>query len=317
MNPLTYLLTVLGVFNDEFRQDAKYTAILQKELEYVKARTYDAVYPAFKARMLIPVSNEADTGAETVTYRQWDAFGIANILSNYADDIELVDVLSEEFSQKVVGMALGYTYSIQELRRSAMAGAKLDQRKAAATRKGIEQRIENMGASGASEVGMTGIANNSNVNLVSPTTGTWASATGAQMVADMIKFESSIITTNLETFLPTTIVMDIASYRLFNGTRISTSGDTHTTAKEAFLKSAQSVTEVVSWNKLALADAAGTGPRAICYTKSPEVLTLEIPQEFEQFPPQQKNLSFFVPAHARCGGVIVYYPIAMGYMDGL
>ena len=53
------------------------------------------------------------------------------------------------------------------------------------------------------------------------------------------------------------------------------------------------------------------------YKKDPEVLTLEIPQEYEEMPPQAKNLQFHVPVHARIGGVIVYYPIAMAYMDGL
>jgi hypothetical protein len=96
MNALTFLLTTLGVFQskEELRQDAKFTAVLAKQLEYVKSRTYDIVYPQFKGRMLVPVSNEADTGAETITYQQWDQFGIANILANYADDIELVDALT-------------------------------------------------------------------------------------------------------------------------------------------------------------------------------------------------------------------------------
>ncbi len=317
MNALTAVLTMLGVFPGEERFDSKYTAVLEKQLEYVKSKTYDIVYPALKARTLIPVSNEADSGAETITYRQWDAFGMAQIIANYAGDIPLVDALAEEFTQKVQGLGLGYQYSIQDLRRSAMSGNRLDQKRAAQTRRGVELKIENIAAAGDSSGGLTGIANNANVSLIAPVTGSWATATGAQMVADMLFFESSIIIANKETFLPTTLVLDIASYSRFNSTRISTTGDTNTTALQAFLATSQSVKEIKSWNKVALADAAGTGPRALMYDKSPDVLTLEIPQEFEQFPPQAKNLAFFVPAHARIGGVIWYYPIAGGYMDGL
>jgi hypothetical protein len=317
MNYLATVLTMIGAFGPDFREDAKYTAILDQDLDYVKAQTYDIKYPDFKGRMLIPVSNEADPGAETITYRQWDAFGIANLIANYADDIELVDVLAEEFSQKVYGIALGFQYSIQDLRRSMMANAKLDTRRAAATRRGIEQRIDNMAALGESKVSMTGLANNANVTLVSPVTGTWSTATGAQMVDDMLHLEASIMTANKMTFRPTTLVLDIATYNRFNKKRMSTTGDSNWTALAAFLASAQSVTEVEAWYQLSTADAAGTGPRAVMYTKSPEVLTLEIPQEYEQFPPQPRNLSFHVPAHARCAGVIWYYPIAGGYMDGL
>lgn len=318
MNILQILLTTLGVIKgtDE-RMDAKYTAILAKQLESVKVKTYDIVYPKLKARLFIPVDNSADTGAETVTYRQWDAFGMAQIIANYADDIPLVDALCEEFTQKIQSLGLGYQYSIQDLRRSAMSGAQLDQRRARQCRRGVEQSIENIAANGHTAGGLTGIANNSNVTLVSPTTGTWSSATGAQMVADMMKLTSAMVIANLETFEPTDILLDIASYQRFSTTRISTTGDTGKTALEAFKESDPYGVNVSSWNKLALADAAGTGPRAICYHKSPDVLTLEIPQEFEIFPPQQDNLAFKVPAHARTGGVIMYYPIGASYMDGL
>jgi hypothetical protein len=317
MNPLLLVLTQLGVFNNEFRADSKYTAVLERALDYVKTKTYDIVYPAFKARQLIPVDNEAPAGAKTMTYQQWDAFGIANIISNFADDIELVDVLAEDFTVKLHPLGLGYSYSIEDLRASAMAGTQLDTKKASATRRGVEQKIENMGALGDDNVGAYGIGNNPNVSLVSPVTGTWSTATGAQMVADMLHLESQIIITNKETFMPTTLLLDITSHSRFNSTRISTTGDTNTTALEAFLKSSQSVKEVVSWNKLATADAAGTGPRAVMYTKDPDVLGLLIPQEYEQFPPQARNYAFVVPAHAKCGGVAFYYPIAAAYMDGL
>lgn len=317
MDPLMLLLQQLGLTVGDVRQDSKFTAVLSKELEYVKARTYDIVYPQLKARQLIPVSSEVDTGAETIAYKQWDEFGIAQVLSNYADDLPLVDALAEEFTQKIVPLGLGYQYSIQDLRRSAMSGTRLDQRRAGACRRGVEWAIEEMAVAGDSNHGVTGFANNANITLVSPTTGTWSTATGAQMVADALKLEAAILVANKETFMPTTLALDITTMSYFNKARISTTGDTHVTAKEAFLKSAMSVTEVVSWNKLSNRDAAGTGPRAVMYTKSPDVLTLEIPQEFEQFPPQMRNLSFLVPAHARCAGVIWYYPIGASYMDGL
>ena len=77
------------------------------------------------------------------------------------------------------------------------------------------------------------------------------------------------------------------------------------------------ITDVDFWHKLDLADAAGTGPRMVTYQRDPEVLELVIPQEFEQFPPQARNLAFVVPCHARVGGVVVYYPLAIVYTDGL
>ena len=54
------------------------------------------------------------------------------------------------------------------------------------------------------------------------------------------------------------------------------------------------------------ADAAGTGPRMLTYQRDPEILELIIPQDFEQFPPQARNLAFVVPCHARIGGVVTH-----------
>jgi hypothetical protein len=56
--------------------------------------------------------------------------------------------------------------------------------------------------------------------------------------------------------------------------------------------------------------------RIMCYQKDPQVLGLIISQEFEQFAPQPRNMSFIVPCHMRTGAVEVRYPIAVAYMDG-
>lgn len=76
------------------------------------------------------------------------------------------------------------------------------------------------------------------------------------------------------------------------------------------------VTEIEAWDQLALADAAGTGPRIVAYHKDPEVLSLEIPQEYEQLPPQPVSLSFVINTHARCAGVLIPFPLGVAYMDG-
>ena len=315
MNPLQLVLASIGLrFHADDREDAKFTAVLEKQLEFIKTKTFDIRYPEMKARQLIPVNNDVDPGAETITYRQWDEIGMAQIIGNYSDDLPLIDALVEEFQQKVQGLGAAYEWSIQDLRRSAMSGANLDQRRARAARRSIEQQIENLAATGNAKAGLNGMANHPNVPIIAAA-GVWASATGEEMISDLMTLSASIVSTNKETFLPDTTVIPIVQYNLLATTRVSTTGDTNTTALEGFLRSNPWVTSVGTWNKL-VAAGAGATPRIVCYRRDSEVLTLEIPQEFEQFPPQAKGLSFLVPVHARIGGVIVYYPLAMAYMDG-
>src|SRR5690554_5233059 len=97
------------------RLDSRETAMLARQLEYIKAQTYDVRYPAFKARTFIPVSTEVPPGAESITYRQWDQYGMAKVIANYADDLPLVDVVAREFTTKVKSLGEAYQYSIQDL----------------------------------------------------------------------------------------------------------------------------------------------------------------------------------------------------------
>lgn len=299
-----------------WKEDAKYTAILEKKLEYVKTKIYDIVYPQFKARQLIPVSNEADPGAESITYEQWDTFGMAHVIANYADDLPMIEELAEDFTTKVKGIGVGYQYTLQDLRRAAMANVNLSMKKGRAARKHIEFKIEDIAATGDAKYGLTGLANNANVGLTTPTTGTWSGATAAQIIADIDKLVKAVVDQTKEVYPPTTLLMDVSLYSLIATKRVSTTGDTSRTVLKDYLESSAFIKEIVAWNKLATADAAGTGPRIIAYSKDPDICSLEIPQEFEQLPPQAKNLAFVVPCHARCAGVIVPLPIAMEYMDG-
>jgi hypothetical protein len=48
--------------------DADESIFFARELESVKSKTYDRLYPEYKALSLIPVSEEVDPGAETIKY---------------------------------------------------------------------------------------------------------------------------------------------------------------------------------------------------------------------------------------------------------
>ena len=320
MNAIQLALHRLGLIGlgDE-RMDAKFTAVLEDELEFIKSRTFDIQYPELKARMFIPVSNEVDPGAESITYRQWDEYGMAKIIANYADDLELVDALVEEFTSPVHSIGKAYQWSIQDMRRAAMSGSRLDQRRALAARRAIERAIEQIAAFGSigsdPSGGLEGFLNHSNVPLVPPVTGTWSTATSAQIVEDLNTLVSAVVTNTKETQLPDTIIMDQASFALVSQKPIAV--DNQTTVLRSFLANNPYIRNIDTWFLSENADAGGTGPRLVCYKRDPEILSLEIPQEFEQLPPEARNLSFVVNCHARVGGVLMYYPLAVAYMDGI
>ena len=58
-----------------------------RELDHVKAQSYDVEYPELTALHLFPQSSEADPGAETITYYTYDKTGLAKIIDNYSTDL--------------------------------------------------------------------------------------------------------------------------------------------------------------------------------------------------------------------------------------
>lgn len=298
------------------RMDAAETAHVAKSLEAVKAKTYDVVYDAFKARRFIPVDTSAGPAADSIVYYQWDMFGMAKIVANYADDLPMADAISREFSTPVRSVGASYQYSIQDMRRAAKTGSQLDQRRANAARRSIEAKIDDVGALGDSAAGLTGFANNANVPLTPPITGGWSIGVTAANLAlgDLHELVGDTFDAGRDMFNPNTVILGSSAYKYAVQTHMSV--DNTTTVLNAFLRESPWITDMDVWHKL---DTAGAGAttRAICYRRDPEVLTLEIPQDFEQFPPEARGLAFVVATHARVGGTVIRYPLAVRYMDGL
>jgi hypothetical protein len=306
------------------RQDAKFTSSLDLQLEQLRSRTYDIKYPELRARRFIPVNTEIDPGAETHAYHQWDSYGMADIIANYADDITLVDELVEKFTGPIEGIAKGYQVSVQDLRRAAMSGSSIEARKARACRRAIELRIDDIGAVGNAKAKLPGFLNNANVTILTAATdGTstrWVTGRStpkapALIKADMHTAVSTIWTTTKQVHQPNTILLPTVEYSHVSQSQVGL--ENQQTILKSFMDNNPSITDVDFWHKLDTADAAGTGPRMVTYQRDPEILELVIPQDFEQFPPQARNLAYIVPCHARIGGVTIFYPLAIVYTDGL
>lgn len=304
--------------------DANESAFFARELEFIKAKTYDIKYPALKATSLIPVSTDAGPGAESITYQQFNQVGIMKIISNYADDLPRSDVFANEFTSKVKSLGGSYGYNIQEVRNAAMAGKPLSAKKASSVRKANDLKVNNLAWIGDAYAGLVGLLNNTNIPAAAaanPGGGTeWSTKTAAQILTDLNSAVTSIEELTKGVEVPDTIIMPISQWRIISTTRLDSGTDT--TIKEFFMKNNPEIKEIEWVNELKdvaplPSGAAGPADIMIVYKKDPDVLTLEIPQPFEQFPAQERNLEFVIPAHSRFGGVIVYYPLALTIVESI
>jgi hypothetical protein len=300
--------------------DAVESVYFNRQLEAIRAGSYDIKYEELKARNLVPVDNSLGNHVDTVTYRQYDRVGVAKFISNYADDLPRADVLGKEFKSSVRSMGSSYGYNLQEIRTSRAAGAGLDQKRANAARRAIEELIEATAKTGHSPTGLLGLLNQPNAQVFTvPADGTGSSAlfvnkTPDQVVRDLCAIQFKVVETTKEQEIPTTLLLPLSVFHSISVRRMGDGSDE--TILSYFLKISPYVKEVVPWSGLETAGSGGT-KRMVCYKKSPDALQLIIPQEFEQLPPETRGMEYVTNCHARCGGVVMYYPLSMAYGDGI
>lgn len=306
-----------------FREDAAETYYFARALDYIKAQTYDIIFPDLNGLKLVPANTEYPSSVATITYRSWTMAGMAKIVANYADDLPRADVAGVEKFSVVRTVANSYGYNVIELIQSAATGSRIDARKATATRRAFDEKISSMALVGDADYGMTGITNNPNISLTTPITGNWSAAgtTGDQILADLTAGYNAVPDQSNETHWVSAIALPTNAYRAATQKRV-TSGDMNTTrtAWDQFqvqtANGGRPVPTVLQIRELKTAGAGGVS-RAIFGEFTLQSCEMPIPMPFDQLPPQARNLEAVVPCIGRAGSTIVYYPLAFTYMDGL
>lgn len=312
--------------------DANETAFFARELEHIKARSYDKLYPEYKATRLIPVETDAGSGADSITYRQFDNVGVMKIIANYADDLPRSDVFGKEFTTPIRSLGGSYGYNIQEIRAASMAGRPLQQRKANSARQSYEQKTNRIAwfarDTDPEYAGLNGLIYAKNVTVSTVATGSssghklWKDKTPDEILKDMNDIVDNMIDLTLGVEVPDVLLLPIKNYTLISSTPRSSTSDT--TILEYFLRNKPMIASVEWVNELkdvsplpSNVNGNDTGSLMICYRRSTDKLGLQLPQMYEQFPAQERNLEFVIPTHARNGGVIVYYPLSISIVEGI
>jgi len=304
--------------------DAAEQIYFEKELEHTKARTYDKKYPKLMHRTLFPTDFSANAGAETIKYEQYDEVGMAKIVANYANDFPRADVVGKEFVSIVKSFGSSYGYSVQDIRAAAMANKPLQQRRANAAKKSIDQRENVTAMFGDAEYNIPGFLSNPNILTGSvplngaATSTLWVDKTADEIIDDLnlVADRSFEETKGVES--SNTVLLPIAQYTLINKRPRSTHSDT--TIMSFFKESHPGVEVLPIWQLKSgeyPASLPYSGDLIVAYDRNPDSLTLEIPQNFEQFPPIREGLDYVVHCHERCGGVIIPYPLTVVVYDSI
>jgi hypothetical protein AXYL_02068 len=290
-----------------------------RELDYIKSKSYDKIYPEFSALNNFPITHEVPEGAESTTYYAYEKTGMAAIINNYATDLPRADVKGAPSTAYIKSVGASYGYSVQDMRASRMAGKSLDTRRAEAARYAIDRTTNVIAFAGDKKNNLVGILSTDNNiplhTLSQVTVGAaqhtdFKSKSADEILKDinaMFAYQSKI-TKGVERadtlMLPTSVYIDISTRQIPN---------TGYTVLKFLLDNAPYLKNVVAAPELE-ADAEDTNPYKkgvmFLYTNSPEKIGLEIPMPYYQYPLQNRNLEVIVPCEERVAGMILYYPLS-------
>jgi hypothetical protein len=299
----------------DFRMDEA-GLFLERQLEYIRPQVFEVTYADIKYPTILPVTSEAGNAAQTFTYRIMDSTGEFKLIADAADDLPRADISQVEKSINIRSFGGSFGYTVQELRAAQMANIALEQRRASAVRRAYEEKVENVAMFGENTVGLAGFFNNSTVDVIAADkwfTGSTASGTAQDMLELLNYGVSAIINASNMKEQPDTILLAYEDYNKISTTRNSDSSDV--TVLEYFLRTNPYIRNVEPINQLDADNSELNTNRMVVYKRDPEKVQLHIPQPLELFPPQQRGLEFIVPAHARVGGVALYYPKSVIYVQ--
>lgn len=306
---------LVGVKQYRFDSAEDASIFFARELDYIKSKSYDKIYPEFTALNHFPITHEVPEGAETVTYYSYEKTGFAEIISNYATDLPRADVKGEPTTAMVKSIGASYGYSVQDMRASRMAGKSLDTRRAEAARYSIERKTNEIAFAGDKKNKLMGMLSTDNdiplytLSTVENKT-SWKEKSAYDILADingMFAYQAKL-TQDVERAdtlsLPPDVFIDISTRQIPN---------TGYTVKKFLLENAPYLKEIISAPELSDQNIA-TNPYganvAMLYTNSADKFSLEIPLAFYQYSLQNRNLEVIVPCEERVAGIIMYYPLS-------
>ncbi|NBT50757.1 MAG: DUF2184 domain-containing protein [Marivivens sp.] len=293
----------------EIRND-EVGVFLARELETILARTFEVEYADIKYSSLIPISTEVGTGSDSFTYRVFDKQGSMKIIGDKSQDLPRADVLRKEVTHPVRSLGASFAYTIQETRAASLVpGMNLEQRRANAVRRAYEEKVQEIAFFGDSASGMKGFFNNDQVDKTVPNK--WfdgATTTTDEMLELLNEAPTRLVQNSNMKEMPNTLLVPYDVYRIISTTPRSSTSDT--TVMEFFLRTNPMITAIEPVNELEAAKSGGSlsKDRVIAYDRNPDKLQLHIPQTLEFLPPLREALEFSVAAHARIGGLALYYP---------
>lgn len=285
------------------------------------ATVFEEKYPSFDYARYVPVNEDGDMwDVGTIVTSLTGPVGKAEYLSGKGFDIPNVSHQQSQGTSNFYLAGAGFETSLQEVNRAAKMGVDLPTKGASDARKVMEKFIYDRAISGSTEKNFKGLVNNALVPTASAPTGSWASATPAQMLADVDAALTDVFTNTKETELADTVLLPTSAFLIANRTQVTNTTMTvlqYLMQNNAYTAITKQPLNIMPSRELETAGAS-SGRRIVAYAKNPGVVEFFLPGAPTFMPPHPiSSLAYRVDGIANVGQLEIYRPKGFSYRDGI
>jgi len=311
------------MYDPTSRLDDVSRVFFAQQLVAIDEEIYSEDIPEFKARRLVPTIDGVDAWARAYLWNAVTDAGKARLASSNADDVPVVGTSRTQNTSLINKYWSSYIYEDDEILASAKMGYPLDRERARACRRAVEQAIDEAIAGGDPATGSTGLLNQPGATVViagDKAAGgkAWGTlvlpkATGEEVARDIMALATTVANNSKDVINKLTILLPIEAYAY--AAQVKFGNATDSTALQ-FAEKSPYIESIEPWFRTSTA-GAGSGSRMVAYPRAKRVLGALVPQEYTVDPPLRKIHKEQVIGWAKCGGVVLRYANAVGYMDGI
>ena len=315
----------------------------QRQLEYIQAQSFDVLYPDLKGRDLFALNTEGGEGINTITYRSYDKRGETAIIAGKATDLPRGDISGKEYSISVKTLGNAFGYSRQELASAKVTGMPLEARKAEATRRSYEEKVNQLIFFGDVENNLHGFFNGPASapaltaarsvvagSAVSNATQWRTDKTPDEIIADLTSACVSMYADTLMLFRPDTMIMSVANKQLLMNTPRSVQSDMSIMSwflqNNDFITSADQIKDVNEvagiypdpTGSISAEIKPGNGFEGFTVVASgADNMRVREPFPYMHLPVQYRGLEFEINCYGRFAGVEMIRPAAVQHFFGV
>lgn len=310
-------------FND-LEANAQAIGYLTNNLQAIQAAVEETLYLDFRLNELVPIVTNVPEGATTYAYKVLDRFGKGKFIDSSGHNANNAGV-----SMRLVPYSLAYggiipEWTIEDIRRCAFGGIALDTESIKSATEGCMNHIEEVGLSGDSDYGFTGLINNASIPTT-PAGKLFTAMTDLEMAAFITTNVSKIIQDTNEIFgrvvkTGMTIYLPIKQYDIITTKTLGTNVDKtvweFVRMQNPWTYRTGNPLELRSVAELAAAGAA-SADRALFGFNDPKVMEMAMPISPRVLKTLETMYGAAAPMEYKISGLNVKHPKACLYVDGI